>query len=104
MRENIERQRYGRNKDTSINNTYINSGEYRNKFNQLSDDIELNRLVYQLAKKMLKHRSGTLLEDMYWVDIDTRTIIASETTQRAECRIKYSKATQRAIKSIIICL
>lgn len=98
MRENIERQRYGRNKDTSINNTYINSGEYRNKFNQLSDDIELNRLVYQLAKKMLKHRSGTLLEDMYWVDIDTRTIIASETTQRAECRIKYSKATQRAIK------
>lgn len=32
----LEFQRYGRNKDTLINNTYIDSGEYRNKFNGIT--------------------------------------------------------------------
>ena len=50
-----------------------------NKFNNLSDNEELNRIVYKIAKKMLNHRSGTLLEDMYWIDIDTGETIASET-------------------------
>ena len=43
VREQIEQQRYGRNKDTIINHTYIESGEYRNKFDGISDDKELNR-------------------------------------------------------------
>ena len=99
VRKKKEFQRYGRNKDTIINHTYINSGDYRNKFNKISNDIQLNRLVYQVAKKMLKHRSGTLLEDMYWIDINTKSIVASEITQEIECEIRYSKSTQRAIKN-----
>lgn len=98
-REYVERQRYGRNKDTIINRTYINSGEYRSKYDKLSDTKQLNRLVYQLAKKMLFHRSGTVLEDMYWVNIDTREIVASEVKQTIPCQIRYSKATKRAIKN-----
>lgn len=74
VQEQIEQQRYGRNKDTIINHTYIESGEYRNKFDRISDDKELNRLVYKTAKKMLNHRSGTLFEDMYWIDIDSKAI------------------------------
>ena len=66
-----EKQRYGRNKETIINHSFINSGEYRKKFDEISDDKELNRKIYQIAKKMLMHRSGTLLEDMYWIDIDS---------------------------------
>lgn len=60
-RELQEGQRYGRNKDTSINHAYINSGEYRKKFDVISNNNELNRKVYQLAKKMLEHRSGTVI-------------------------------------------
>lgn len=55
-----EEQRYGRNKDTAINHAYISSGEYRKKFDQISDNKKLNKLLYQLAKTMLEHRSGTL--------------------------------------------
>ena len=54
-----EEQRYGRNKETLVNHTYIESGEYRRKFDNISDNAELNKLLYQLAKKMLTHRSGT---------------------------------------------
>lgn len=49
----LEVQRQGRNKDTAINHAYIDSGEYRKKFDHISDSDELNRLIYQLAKKML---------------------------------------------------
>lgn len=82
MNREIEEQRYGRNKNTSVNFSYIESGEYRRKFDAISNNIELNRLLYKLAKKMLKHRSGTLYEDMYWIDLDTLEVIAEETNMQ----------------------
>ncbi len=92
-----EVQRYGRDKNTIINHSYINSGAYRNKFDHISNDKTLNRMVYQIAKRMLQHRSGTQYEDMYWIDIDTLEIVASETAQKRERKIKYSKNTKKAI-------
>ena len=74
-----EEQRYGRNKDTIINRTYINSGDYRKKFDKISASPKLNRLLYQLSKKMLEHRSGTEYEDMYWIDPQSIAVIAEET-------------------------
>lgn len=93
-----EEQRYGRNKETVINRAYIESGEYRKKFDRISNDAELNKLLYQLAKKMLIHRSGTLYEDMYWIDPETLQVVASETNCELEQRIVYSEATKRAIR------
>ena len=93
-----EEQRYGRNKETIVNHSYIESGEYRKKFDRISDNAELNKLLYQLAKKMLIHRSGTLYEDMYWINPETVQIVASETNGNLEQRIVYSNATKRAIQ------
>ena len=84
-----EEQRYGRNKDTVINHAYICSGEYRKKFDQISDNKKLNKLLYQLAKSMLEHRSGTLYEDMYWIDAETATIVAKEIDGCVESTIVY---------------
>ena len=88
-----EEQRYGRNKDTTINHAYICSGEYRKKFDQISDNKKLNKLLYQLAKTMLEHRSGTLYEDMYWIDAETATIVAKEIECNVESEIIYSENT-----------
>lgn len=97
-KERQEKQRYGRDKATVIDHTYINSGEYRNKFDKISDNKDLNRLLYYLAKKMLNHRSGTQYEDMYWIDIDTLEIVTAETTQKKEGAIKYSRKTKKVIR------
>lgn len=94
----IEEQRQGRNKNTVINHTYMNSGEYRRKFDCISNSPKLNRLLFQLAKKMLLHRSGTVYEDMYWVDLDTVTVVAQETEKNIEEGIEYSEKTKAAIK------
>ena len=49
----IEDQRYGRNKGTLVNSTYINSGEYRRKFDNITNDNDVNRTLYSKAKEML---------------------------------------------------
>lgn len=97
MSENLEFQRYGRNKSTLVNSTYISSGEYRNKFNKLTDSKDINRIIYSKAKEMLLHRSGTLYEDMYWFDADTGKVIAKEIDSSEEEQILYSESISKAI-------
>lgn len=95
--QEFEEQRIGRNKETSINHTYISSGEYRRKFDNISDNAELNRLLYQLAKSMLIHCSGTLFENMYWIDPNTIKVVAKETDFTTEAQIIYSERTKRVV-------
>lgn len=92
-----EGQRYGRNKDIAINHTYINSGSYRRKFDFISNSPDLNRLIFQLSKKMLEHRSGTKFEDMYWIDAAHRRVIAKETESCSEEQIVYSNSIRSKI-------
>ena len=52
---------------------------------------KLNRLLYQVSKKMLEHRSGTEFEDMYWIDPESVTIVAEETESSSEGKIRYTE-------------
>jgi proteasome lid subunit RPN8/RPN11 len=94
----LEYQRYGRNKDTLVNKTYIDSGEYRKKFDKLTDNPEVNKSLYECAKKALKHRSGTEFEDMYWIDGESGNILLSVTDSTDERAIVYSDRIKNAIK------
>ncbi len=93
-----ERQRYGRNKATVVNKHLLESGEFRRKFDMITDDVVINRNLYQLAKKMLLHRSGTKYEDMYWLNQETGEIVASETQMYTEEEITYSHKTKYTLK------
>lgn len=93
----LEYQRYGRNKGTLVNKTYIDSGEYRRKFDNATDNPELNKALYDAAKTALKHRSGTELEDMYWFDGKTGEIIFSITDSTVKHSIKYTRVVNEAI-------
>lgn len=95
--ERYEEQRYGRNKDTQINHSYIDSGEYRKKFDKISDNEKLNKVLYSLAKDMLNHRAGTLFEDMYWLNPDTAEIMAKELDGLTEEQIDYSTKTMKIV-------
>ncbi|MBR6400349.1 MAG: minor capsid protein [Firmicutes bacterium] len=95
----LENQRYGRNKDTAINHNYIKSGEYRRKFDKATSNPKVNKSLYDCAKKALTHRSGTLLEDMYWIDGTTGKVIAKELDSTEPRKIKYSNSTKEKIES-----
>lgn len=94
----LEYQRYGRNKETVINSTYINSGEYKNKFDKITDNKKVSRVLYSKAKEMLYHRSGTKLEDMYWIDGNTGDIVASALNEKKESGVIYTDAINRKIQ------
>lgn len=82
-----EEQRYGRNKKTIVNHAYIQSGEYRKKFDKLTNNRSINRVLYQKAKEMLLHRSGTLFEDMHWIDLESGRVVASVLDAKDEQKI-----------------
>lgn len=93
----LENQRYGRNKDTLVNKTYIESGEYRRKFDKISDNKDVNKTLYECAKTALKHRSGTKFEDMYWIDGNSGKIIASALNEKYESGIVNSASRNKIL-------
>ena len=95
----LEYQRYGRNKNTLVNKTYIDSGEYRRKFDNLTDNPYVNKTLYDCAKTALKHRSGTVLEDMYWIDSKTGKVLLSVIDSTDEQAIIYTDKIRNTIKS-----
>lgn len=104
MSEYLEFQRYGRNKSTLVNSKYISSGEYRKKFDKITNNADLSRLLYSKAKEMLIHRSGTLYEDMYWIDSEKVDIITREINSFEEEQILIFRINNRAIVGIIMLL
>lgn len=48
---------------------------------------------------MLNHRSGTLYEDMYWIDLNNLKIVAKETDALIEKEIVYSDATKKVVEN-----
>lgn len=97
MSEYLEFQRYGRNKSTLVDSNYISGGEYRKKFDKITDNPEFNRLLYAKAKEMLIHRSGTMYEDMYWFDELNAKVITKEINSFEEEQILYSESINKAI-------
>lgn len=93
----LENQRYGRNKDTLVNKTYIESGEYKRKFDNISENKAVNKTLYDCAKAALKHRSGTKFEDMYWIDGNTGEIIVSALNEKNESGVVDSKRRNKIL-------
>jgi len=93
-----EDQRYGRNKDTLVNKIYIESGEYRRKFDKISENEVLNRNIYQKAKEALQHRSGTEYEDMFWFDVTSGNVILEVTDSSVKRAIVYTNRINNVIK------
>ena len=48
---------------------------------------------------MLNHRSGTLYEDMFWIDLNTLKVVAEETEKNIEEGIIYSNRTKRIVET-----
>ena len=95
----LENQRYGRNKSTLVNKTYVDSGEYKRKYDSATDNKEVNKSLYDCAKKALKHRSGTAFEDMYWIDGETGRVMLSVTDSADERAITYTDRIKKCIQT-----
>lgn len=55
-------------KSTIVNSSIVKSAEYRKRLGKLSNNERINRSVWNRAKEILFHRSGTKYEDLAFID------------------------------------
>lgn len=72
-----ENSHKGINRVNQINRPYINSSEYRRKFDRLGESGKVTRIMYSESKAMLKHRDGTTFEDLAFIDSKTGEVLVS---------------------------
>lgn len=94
-----EEQKKWTKRETLISKEYINSGAYRKKFDVIADgNTFLARTLYQYAKEMLQHRSGSEFEDMLWFDMIGMKPIDYAKDEKTEREIYYSESRENLIR------
>ncbi len=78
---------------------YIDSDDYKRKFDSFSNDTNLNNQIYEVAKKILKHRTGTDYEDMYLIHNTKGTIEGCQTNSEDILRVHYNESLMNAISN-----
>lgn len=64
----------------------VYTADYRRKLDQFGEEPSVARVIWQQATKMLKHRSGTLLEDMVFINSKTGEFLLRDDYHHAhEC-------------------
>lgn len=95
-----EREKSSRkNNPTSVNFEIVNSPEYREKFNGISDNPETDNLICEKARDMLMHRNNSYYEDMYLIDCDSKSVVGVQTHSTVPQRVTYNKSLISAIKT-----
>ena len=57
--------------DATVVSPTVKTAKYRKLYNNLEEPVKIQRLVYQCAKEILQHRSGTKFEDMTYINTVT---------------------------------
>ena len=65
----------GETNPSSVNRKLVNSKEYHDKFENITEYKAVNESIYQESMRMLEHRDGTPFEDMVLLDAKTGKFI-----------------------------
>lgn len=66
--ENSTKQRKALEQSTLINRRFIESNEFRDKIDSLTESITESRHIVEGAREILNHRDGTFFEDLVYAD------------------------------------
>ena len=92
-----ELYQYGKNA-INVDMEYINTQEYRMKYHGISDSTKVDDIIYEQAKAILEHRSGTYFEDLVLVDAKTGEVVLAHRDSNINNKVKYTKDIEKAIK------
>lgn len=74
-----------------VNLEYINSKEYEQKFEKISNDRELNEVIYKKALELLRENNNTDTEGMYIISTRTRKVILHEKGEENSLSVQLNK-------------
>lgn len=77
---------------SSVNRELVNSKEYHDKFDGLTEHRAVNESIYQESMRMLEHRDGTPFEDMVVLDARTGKFIVGNMDAKVIGRTGLTKS------------
>lgn len=77
--------------------TYINSDQYRAKFNSISENPALNQAIYKYCKAAITHQSGSYKEDLTILRLDGSLV--GQTSSKVDNETQYGPSLSAAVKS-----
>ena len=83
--------------ESKVNKSVVNSREYFKKFEKISDNATLNKNLFDSAREILKHRDGTLQEDLYLLHKETGEILYKNTASNVKQGIQYTEKMYKLI-------
>ncbi len=83
---------------------YFDSDEYRQAFQLLTPDRELNECIYKYSKQSILDNWGTDKESMFLIDADSKDLIASieRNEDKISLGITYTKEFREALDKAIL--
>lgn len=90
--------RYGKD-SVNADIEYLFSDAFAKKFEHITDAPDVDQALLECARAAVKHRTGTLYEDMYLINGNTGEVIARQLNAAKEQRINYTAEMFAAIRS-----
>ena len=87
-----------RNSENYVDMEYINSDEYKKKFEVITDNKTVNQSIYKYAKAALEHRKNTNKEDLFIIDSINGKLVTSITDTKEDYGVNYSNKVERIIE------
>lgn len=86
------------NPQSVVNNSMLKSADYRRLYDKLGENSKITRRIFQQAKSILQHRSGSNFEDLMFIDSVTgKSLTRTDYNKERQC--VPSKAMKRMVYS-----
>lgn len=77
----------------------VNSVQYRSTFDAISENDSLNKNLLKASKEILRHRGGTVQEDIYLLDVDSGKVVYKQTSSNEVQAVSYPEKMKKLIKA-----
>ncbi len=98
VEKGISKKRQNLTKENFVDMAYIQSKEFKTKFDELPFNSKVNKIIYEQSKALLIHRNGTYFEDIYLIDSDSGKVLSKSFNNLSENEVLYSNNAEKIIK------
>lgn len=82
---------------TVVSESLYSNPKWRANFNKLASNTAVNNSIRNISEQILKHRSGTFYEDMYFINAKTGKIEGYNTKSKSKCKVGSNASIEKAL-------
>lgn len=95
--ERYTREDYENIGKAKVDFSIFDSKKWNDNFDSISDNSKVNSSIKRISEQMLKHRSGTFYEDLYFIDANTGKIAGFNTSDNKKLGVTVNEKIRNAL-------